>query len=700
MKKQLVKQCLAVIALPVRSAALLLAALAIATSAQAQTTYTNGLTGYWSAAGSWSATPGIPPVGGGAGTNILFNPAATDNSTNDLAGAFWLNQMSLVASYNVTNYAASGNSLLFTNTSGGTLPLLTNAVGNALVLNSAITLATNLTVGVASGGSIVINSNITDRGLAFAITNTGAGTLTLAGSNSFTGGLYINNGTVANTATYALGGNNNNAPVYLNAGPNAKATLKPGTSMVVTNPITVQGTGTNFIYNANANGPTFYGAITLSTDLYLTNSGSGTITVASLITGTNQIICAASGSGPISLLNTSPNFSGNVVVSQGSLTLGQVLTGQNNIFGTVSNLVIINAGTTLNVNHSATGTIAGLQDGTGSGTVQVSGSTSPGSTLILGGSGNYSFSGSIYNSSAGLSLALTKTNSGTQTLSGTCTNTGATAVSGGTLLINGNASAATNVWTVKAGATLGGKGTIGGAVKYQSGSLAAFTITPEASDSFSNSTYMTFTNSVFMTNVTVGVSMPANLPVGTYVLATNYVTPATSGSFTFVTNSGSLAAGNAGTVKVSGNNLILTVAPPALATTNTVTLFSGTLNYGSQLIFATTVDTNTAPFGAASGANGNFVFSVDGTAVYTSTVNGSGTAYYTNSTLLPGSHTITAQYMGDSTYAPCMNSRWCFWIMSKRTTPFRMIRVAVGFPASRLVFQTWPLGTAPTRRPI
>jgi autotransporter-associated beta strand protein len=61
-------------------------------------------------------------------------------------------------------------------------------------------------------------------------------------------------------------------------------------------------------------------------------------------------------------------------------------------------------------------------------------------------------------------FGLTKVGSGKAILSGANNYSGTTTVSQGTLLINGNNSAATGVVTVASGATLGGTGTIGGAV--------------------------------------------------------------------------------------------------------------------------------------------------------------------------------------------------------------------------------------------
>ncbi|BCX49623.1 hypothetical protein HAHE_35310 [Haloferula helveola] len=65
-----------------------------------------------------------------------------------------------------------------------------------------------------------------------------------------------------------------------------------------------------------------------------------------------------------------------------------------------------------------------------------------------------------------------KSGSGVLTLTGTNTYTGFTDVTGGTLLVNGDNSGATGAVTVSTGATLGGTGTIGGAISIDDGTLA------------------------------------------------------------------------------------------------------------------------------------------------------------------------------------------------------------------------------------
>jgi hypothetical protein len=118
--------------------------LALAPGAQA-TSYTNTASGNWDDAAKWTSPPGLPPVGGAADAVIVFNPAASLASTNNLAGEFVLNQAKLTANFSATNWSSGGSSLTFTN-NGSILPAVTNAVTSHLTFRTPIKMATNLTL--------------------------------------------------------------------------------------------------------------------------------------------------------------------------------------------------------------------------------------------------------------------------------------------------------------------------------------------------------------------------------------------------------------------------------------------------------------------------------------------------------------------------------------------------------------------------
>jgi len=210
---------------------LLLAAALFETNAPAQIYFnTNYATTnlYWSASTTWS-NANVPAIGGATNDIIYFSAGTgttTINTTNNLAGAFILNQMTVVGPGSVTVWCSNTSSLLFTN-SGSTLPSITNnlAAGNRiLTLNTPITLATNLNIMVA-GNTVLINSNITELspGITLAAINyvtngaiLGGNTnwLQLGGSNSYAGGT-TNSGNLIQVATnFALG----YGPLIMNGG--------------------------------------------------------------------------------------------------------------------------------------------------------------------------------------------------------------------------------------------------------------------------------------------------------------------------------------------------------------------------------------------------------------------------------------------------------------------------------------------------
>jgi fibronectin-binding autotransporter adhesin len=194
---------------------------------------------------------------------------------------------------------------------------------------------------------------------------------------------------------------------------------------------TVTGSGFNLTVNGAANNNfQITGAIT---------TGTGTLT--------------KNGAGLLSLggVNT---YTGLTTVNGGELRL----TTTDSVFD-ADNEIAVATGATFNIN-ARNATIAGLSNVSSAGGTLTN--TGAARTLSIGGSGTYTFNGTI-TATTPANLALTKTGSGTQTLSGNNTYAGITTISAGTLLINGNQTAATGNVSVASGATLGGNGTLGGA---------------------------------------------------------------------------------------------------------------------------------------------------------------------------------------------------------------------------------------------
>ena len=151
----------------------------------------------------------------------------------------------------------------------------------------------------------------------------------------------------------------------------------------------------------------------------------------------------------------------------------------------------------------------------------------------------------------GGSSGLTKLGTGTLTLTATNTYAGPTLVSSGTLLVNG-VLAGGNVTNV---ATLGGTGTIGGLVQFNSGSFAQLKL---GSPLKVNNALVIATGG---TVPVVSVMASNNVPIGSYTLAT-YNNTGSSGSFaaTPLFASGTNAPGTYANITTGGGLVQLVVA--------------------------------------------------------------------------------------------------------------------------------------------
>ncbi|WP_372400702.1 Ig-like domain-containing protein (plasmid) [Azospirillum sp. HJ39] len=354
------------------------------------------------------------------------------------------------------------------NALGDTTKGTTVASGAALALTGGITIAENLTLsgsGVSSGGALVSASgtntvsgtvtlnddttvtttgDLTLSGVvsgAFNLIKAGSDSLTLSGTNSYTGTTTVSAGTLSISGS----GNISAAAVTL-AGGTLEST---GSSVTLANDITL-GTGNGTV-----------------------SVGSGkALTLSGVISGANTLTKTGSGSLTLSGNN---GYSGNTTVSAGTL-----VAGHNNALGTTTGSTTVSSGATLAIADGislAEGlTIAGagvsnagaLQVTSGSATL--SGNVAMGANTIVGVSGTgLTLSGTV---SGGFNL--TKSGSGSLTLSGTNSYTGTTTVGDGALVVTGtlNGSGAGAV-TVGSGATLAGTGTVNGGLTIQSGATLA-----------------------------------------------------------------------------------------------------------------------------------------------------------------------------------------------------------------------------------
>ena len=333
-----------------------------------------------------------------------------------------------------------------------------NYSGGVLTLNGAINTVTNAgkvlyivaRSNVVLGGSIATN-NAANNNLALYLTNSGTNTLFLTTSNAYRGGTTIASGNLSVSNSAALG---SGAVTFL-----TNATLTALASVNLTNNISV-ATGMTVAVNTTQNAG-------------LTNQISGEVS------GAGGLRINTAGATTY-LANANNSFGGGVHVQQGTYVVASVgNAGGNSSLGTNGTVKLGNAANIgilqwLGAAAETTDKVFDLAGTTGGGIINASGtglfkitqnlstSGSGAKTLTLSGSGTGEFAGVIGNSAGG-NTALTQSGTGAWTLSGANTYTGATTVSSGFLIVNGNQSAATGVFDVASGATLGGSGTIGGA---------------------------------------------------------------------------------------------------------------------------------------------------------------------------------------------------------------------------------------------
>ena len=392
----------------------------------------------------------------GAGTYDLIDGAANNNAGGSLATdlpsntrqAFALQNTASGVQLVVTGTAAS---LVWQGTNGGnwdvatTINWLNGAAADEFYNLDQVRLddtATNgniTIVGVVQPAAIVISNSQTAYtigggvlgGIASLIKD-GPGSLTLNSSNSYTGGTFVNGGTLQLVTNFFAGGS---GPITLNGGTLFLNNVGTGT--------TLTSVGTNTLET--------YGQPYASFNL----QGSGWLTLAMEGGGT------FSPSGDWSGFSGTINFpTGNWLRELNTTAFGSAAAVWN--FG-------VNGG--INSKYGGATVSFGALFG-GPATALAGASTAPANqtTYVVGGvNTNSVFNGVI--SDGASPTALVFNGPGSLTLTGNNTFSGNTTVNGGTLLVNNPAGSGTGsgTVTVNSGAALGGNGLIGGVVSLAAG---------------------------------------------------------------------------------------------------------------------------------------------------------------------------------------------------------------------------------------
>jgi fibronectin-binding autotransporter adhesin len=300
----------------------------------------NGTTdALWATLSNWSAGSAVP--GSALGETATFDNAGNANVVIDLGGGVTILNINFataaVVSYTLgtggpgaqtltlenggsinlasdvtANQTIDANLVLGQDDTASTYTLDNDASGISLIINGAISGSTVLnsagakTLAVTgTDGSVDLNGVIANGGAtSLAITKSGSGSLTLAGANTFTGGvtldaglLTIGNATALGTGTFTING----------------GTVAASSPLVMTaaNPISWNG---DFTFGGANNLNLGAGAVTIGGNRTVTVTSSGTTLTMTNIIGTGNLTKSGAGNLTFSGTNT---FTGNITVNGG-----------------------------------------------------------------------------------------------------------------------------------------------------------------------------------------------------------------------------------------------------------------------------------------------------------------------------------------------------------------------------------------------
>ncbi len=393
--------------------------------------------------GTWNIGVGAAAGAGKIQMNGLDNSGATLNMLSN--ATIYVSTSGTHNAALVLNGGDTGESL-------GQLRLDGGIWAGPVTLSGTITGSGDGFVGSTSSGTIT--GSIGETGGSKDLSKVGSGTITLSGSNSFTGGAIVNGGVLTLTNSNALGAI---------SGPNSVASgasLELANGVTIANEfVTIIGTGASFngALRAGTGNGTWSGSVILgSADARIGALDGTTLTITGAINGSgaNQsvFISGQNGNGTVilnpTLLNT---YSGTTGIIRGTLKIGKT--------------DALPTGTILDVDSSSgvadavafdlngfNQTVGALQD---SATTNVNGVirnnvASTTSVLTVDGTTNTQYDGTITTGSG--SVRLVKSGSGTLTLTAANNYTGGTTISGGRLI--STRATASGTMSIAGGATL------------------------------------------------------------------------------------------------------------------------------------------------------------------------------------------------------------------------------------------------------
>ncbi len=358
-------------------------------SGQTLVTWTGGgANAAWTTSGNWS-TGSVPANGTGLVFAGISRPAITG-----MTGSF--------ASLAFTNTGSTSFSIAGSGTLGGNI---TTANATAFLLdqlNSNLALATTSTITTGTTHWLMLGGTISGNG---GITKTGASTLMLSGSNTYSGTTTVNEGVLVATSAASL-------PGYDTA----------GRFSVASGAVLSTGTGwsdsaiTQILATNNFNSGNYFGFDSMAGSRTYSGNLSGSINVAKTGLSTNTVT-----------LSGTNTYSGTTAIMQGVLVVSSTASLPG--YDTSGRFTVAN-GATLAVGNGVDDAAVAQILATG--------------TNNFSSGGNFGFDTSAgnrtYSNAISGGQGLTKTGGGKLTLSASNTYTGATNVDSGTLAFTANQS--------------------------------------------------------------------------------------------------------------------------------------------------------------------------------------------------------------------------------------------------------------------
>lgn len=518
----------------------------IVPQADLSTTYawTNSLSGSWSAAVNW--TNSIPPPVGGTNTGVLkLFGAAGYTASNDFAGIFQINFLDF-ANSSTNQSGIAGNPMQFVAYSASAKPQCYVHAGGTAVVSNPLILSESLNLFSSSGKPLWLAGGISGPG---GILKNDGNRLLLSASNSFTGPLQVNGGSVEVGNLQAL-----SQCYYVNVADGAQLAIQGGGNYPPTAlEITGDGGGGSLAFNYAGSGVSSWpGNITLldnatigSTGAWVTNTFSGAIT------GNGDLTLLAQGSssnhlGVFVLGNPANSWSGDTTVKAGAAASCQLKLAANNALPVATRVVLDSAGDKFHFGqfdlNGFSQTLAGLESDSTTNSIFNSSASAAVLTVNQSQDDDWAFA-------MNGPLSVTRTGGGTVTWSGMASHTGGTALRGGFTIVNGRV--APGQVTVGPG-WIGGSGFVQNLVVTNKGVLSPGLSGAAATLAVSNLTCTSGARLVFsLTNrLTVGggtndfITVSSAAIVGATTVSLNLLATPAAGRYVFLRAAGAISGTN------------------------------------------------------------------------------------------------------------------------------------------------------------